>query len=162
VMIDQLSFMYVSPNASVGTLIPMVDNSQPKTENIDVGMYSSLMGTFNFMALVHHIYAMSSRSASSMRFVPFRTLYFNDPWTLPSSTASCEGQSHTRMAMPLSKTKISYQVVLDSFIDLDLVTSQTDEEDPVLEPLWATTVSCSHDCVDDTLTSNEDIIEAMG
>jgi hypothetical protein len=89
--IDQFSFAYASPNASVGPSIPMIDNSQPATENISVRMYSSLMGTFDFMASVHHIYAMSSRSASSMRYVPFCTSYFNDPWTLPSSTASCEG-----------------------------------------------------------------------
>jgi hypothetical protein len=71
VTIDQLSFTYASPNASVGPSIPMIDNSQLTTENIGVRMYSSLMGTFNFMASVHHIYAMSSRSASSMRFIPF-------------------------------------------------------------------------------------------
>jgi hypothetical protein len=143
--IDQLSFAYASPNASVGPSIPVIDNSQPTTENIGVRMYSSLMGTFDFMAPVHHIYAMSSRSASSMRFVPFRTSYFNDPWTLPSSTASCEGQSHTGMAMPLSTTEIVYQVVLDSSVDPDPVTSQTDEEDPVLKPVWATSSSCSRD-----------------
>jgi hypothetical protein len=120
-MIDQLSFVYASPNASVGPSIPVIDNSQPTTENIGVRMYSSLMGTFDFMAPIHHIYAMSSRSASSMRFVPFHTSYFNDPWTLPSSTTSCEGQSHTGMAMPLSTAEIAYQVVLDSSVDPDLV-----------------------------------------
>jgi hypothetical protein len=45
VMIDQLSFAYSSPNASVGPSIPVIDNSQPTTENIGVRMYSSLMGT---------------------------------------------------------------------------------------------------------------------
>jgi hypothetical protein len=100
--IDQLSFVYASPSASVGPSIPMVDNSQPTTENIDVRMYSSLMGTFDFMAPIHHVYAMSSRPVSSERSVPFHTSYFNDPWTLPSSTTSCEGQSHDGMAMPLS------------------------------------------------------------
>ena len=61
--IDQLSFEYASPNAFVGPLILVVDNSQSKTENIDVGMYLSLMGTFDFMAPIHHVYAMSSRSS---------------------------------------------------------------------------------------------------
>jgi len=36
-----------------------------------------------------------------------------------------------------------------------------DEEDPVLEPVWATSSHCSHDCLDETLPSNEYIIEAM-
>jgi hypothetical protein len=49
VMIDQLSFMHASPNASVGPLIPMIDNSQLTTKDIGVRMYSSLMGTFDFM-----------------------------------------------------------------------------------------------------------------
>jgi hypothetical protein len=86
----------------------VIDNSQPKTENIGVIMYSSLMGTFEFIAPVHHIYAMSSKSSRSKRFVPFYTSYFNDPWSLHSSNASCEGQSNDGMAMPLSKTKIVY------------------------------------------------------
>jgi hypothetical protein len=62
VMIDQLSFVYSSPNASLGPSIPVIDISQPTTENIGVRMYSSLMGTFKFLApLSHHIYSMSSR-----------------------------------------------------------------------------------------------------
>jgi hypothetical protein len=84
VMIDQLSFAYASPSASLGMSIPVIDNSQPIIENISVRMYSSLMGTFNFMAPVHHIYAVSSRPVSSERFVPFHTSYFNDTLTLPS------------------------------------------------------------------------------
>jgi hypothetical protein len=36
VTIDQLSFVYASPNASVGLSIPMVNNSQSTTENIVV------------------------------------------------------------------------------------------------------------------------------
>jgi hypothetical protein len=88
-MIDQLSFSHASPNALVGPSIPVIENSQPKNEDIGVGMYSSLMGTFDFVAPIHHIYAMSNRSYSSMRYVPFHTSYFNDTWTIPSSTMSC-------------------------------------------------------------------------
>ena len=121
--IDQFSFVYASPNASVGPSIPAIDNSQLETKNIGVRMYSSLMGSFDFVTPIHYIYAMSSRSTSSMRFVPFHTSYFNDPWTLPSSTASFEGQSHTRMAMPLSVEEIAYHAFLDSYVDPDLVAS---------------------------------------
>jgi hypothetical protein len=143
--IDKLSFAYAIPNASVGLLIPVIDNYQLTIENINVIMYSSLMGTFNSMAPIYHIYAMSSRSASSMRSVPFFTSYFNDPWTLPSSTPSCKGQSHTGMDMPLLAIEIAYQVVLDSSVDLNPITSQTNEEDLVLKLVWATSSSCSHD-----------------
>jgi hypothetical protein len=135
VTIDQLSFAYSSPNAYVGPLIPMIENSQPTTENISVGMYSSLMGTFDFLKLIHHVYAMTSRPASTWRSIPFRTSYFSDPWTLPSPTSSGEGQFHVGMAMPLSTTKIAYQAVLQYSTDLDPVTSPTDEEDPILRPV---------------------------
>jgi hypothetical protein len=158
---DQLSFAYTIPNEFVGPSIPVVNNSQPKTDNISVGMYSSLMGTFDFMASIHHVYAMSSTLVLSERFVPFHTSYFNDRWTLPSSTLSCEGQSHARMAMPLLEVEIAYQVFLDSSTDPDPITSSTDEEDPVLKPMWATSFSCSHDCLNETLPSNEAIIESM-
>jgi hypothetical protein len=122
VTIDLLSFAHASPNSSVGPSFPVIENSQSETEDIGVEMYSSLMGTFDFVAPIHHIYAMSSRSSSSMRSIPFCTLYFNDPWTLPSLTMSCEGQSHIGMEMPLSVVEITYQVVLDSTTDLDHVT----------------------------------------
>jgi hypothetical protein len=36
-----------------------------------------------------------------------------------------------------------------------------DEEDHVLKPIWATSSSFSHDFLDDTLPSDEEIIEAM-
>jgi hypothetical protein len=134
--IGQLSFAYSIPNASVGPSIPMIDNSQPTTKNIDVGMYSSLMGTFNFVALSHHVYAMSIRPILTGRSIPFCTSYFSDLWTLPSPTSSFEGQLHVGLAMPLSTTKIVYQYVLDS--SADPVTSPTYEEDPVLRPVWAT------------------------
>jgi hypothetical protein len=59
VTIDQLSFAYSSPNASVGLSIPVIDNSQSTTENIGVGMYSSLMGTFELLGIdsprLHHV-----------------------------------------------------------------------------------------------------------
>jgi hypothetical protein len=55
------------------------------------------------------------------------------------------------MSMPLSATDIAYQDVLDSSIDLDSIPSPTDEEDLV----WATSLSCSHDFLDETLPSDE-------
>jgi hypothetical protein len=161
VTIDQLCFACSIPNASLGQLIPVIDNSQPTTENIGVVMYSSLMGTFYFSSLNHHVYAMSSRSISTGRSIPFSTSYFNDLWTLPSPTLSCEGQLHAGMAMPLSVAKIMYQANLDSFVDHDIVPSPTDDEDPMFRLAWATSLSCSHDFLNGTLPSNEAIIEAM-
>jgi hypothetical protein len=50
VTINQLSFAYARPNASVGSSILVIDNSQPATDNIGLRMYSSLVGTFDFVA----------------------------------------------------------------------------------------------------------------
>jgi hypothetical protein len=105
VMIDQLSFAYTSHNTSIGPSIPVIDSSQLTIENIIVEMYSSLMGTFNFVAPSHHVYAMTSRPVSTERSIPFHTSYFSDPSTLPYSTASCEGQPHTRI---ISQTSVSH------------------------------------------------------
>jgi hypothetical protein len=35
------------------------------------------------------------------------------------------------------------------------------EEDPILKPVWDTSSYFSHDCLDDTLPSDEGIVEAM-
>jgi hypothetical protein len=74
---------------------------------------------------------------------------------------SCEGQSHIGMEMPLSVAYIVYQVVLDSTVEMDPVSSQTEEEDAILQPIWATSSSCLHDFLNDTLTLDESILEAM-
>jgi hypothetical protein len=161
VMIDQLSFACSSPNASLGLSIPVIKNSQLEPKNISVRMYSSLMGTFDFLALSHHVYAMFSRLVSSGRSIPFRTSYFSDTWTLPSPNLSCEGHLHAGMAMPLSKTKIVYQVVLDSSADPNPVTSLTNKEDPDIRPVWVTSLSCSHDFLNENLPFDEAIIESM-
>jgi hypothetical protein len=104
---------------------------------------------------------MSSRPSSTERSIPFRTSHFSDPWTLPSPTLSIEGQSHASMAMPLLAVDIVYQAILDSSTDPDPATSQTDEEDLVLRPVWATSLSCSHDFLDETLPLDEAILESV-
>ena len=65
------------------------------------------------------------------------------------------------MAIPLLAVEIVYQVFLDSSADPDPITLPMDEDDPVLRPMWATSLSCSHDCLDETLPLDEAIIEAM-
>jgi hypothetical protein len=159
--IDQLSFACSSPNSSLGQSIPMIDNSQSTTENIDVRMYSSLMGTFNFLAPNHQVYSMSSRPVLNGKSIPFCASYFDDPWTLPSLTLSCEGDLHAGMAMPLSAANIACQAILDSSTNPDLVASPTNEEDLVSRPMWVTSLFSSHDFLDGTLPSDESIIEAM-
>jgi hypothetical protein len=61
------------------------------------------------------------------------------------------------MSKPLSAANIVYQVVLDSSVDPDHVPLLTDEEDLVSRPVWATSLSCSHDFLDETFPSDEDM-----
>jgi hypothetical protein len=74
---------------------------------------------------------------------------------------SFEGHFHAGMAMPLLVVEITYQFVIESFIDLDPITSLTNKEDHVLKPIWATSLSFLHDSIDETFPSDYAIIEAM-
>jgi hypothetical protein len=47
VTIDQLSFSRLDPSLGVFT-VPMIDNPQPGIVNVGVGLYPSLMGTFDY------------------------------------------------------------------------------------------------------------------
>jgi hypothetical protein len=125
VTIDQLYFVHASPSASVGPSVPVINDSQQETKDFGVRMYSSLMDSFDFMAPIHHIHAISNLSSLSMRPIPFRFSYFNDPWTLTSSTMSYEVLSHIGMEMPLSTTEVVYQSILDTTADPDPSSSQT-------------------------------------
>jgi hypothetical protein len=54
-----------------------------------------------------------------------------------------------------------YQAILTIVADLDPSSSRTNEVDPILELIWATQSSCSHDFLDNTLPSDESILEVM-
>jgi len=106
VTIDQLSFCN-APNES-GTTIPLVDKFDPSCENIGVGLYPSLMGSFNFTAPILSlkslpIYAIS-QVAQDQEVVDqsFKTNYLSDPWTLPKLDTLVDGESMLGMASPLS------------------------------------------------------------
>jgi hypothetical protein len=159
--INQLSFAHPIPNALVGPPIPVIDNSQRETENVGVRMYSSLMGTFDIMEMIAYINSISGENSSSMRSVPFCTSYFNDPWTLPSPTMSYEGHSHIRMAMPFSTVEFVYQDIQEAIVDLYPSSSWKFKVDLILEPIWFIQSYCSHDFLDNTLPSDEAILEAM-
>ena len=51
VTIDKKSLQKPSVNTSSGASILIIDHSHPETENVGVGMYPSLMGTFIFFHL---------------------------------------------------------------------------------------------------------------
>jgi hypothetical protein len=65
------------------------------------------------------------------------------------------------METPLSVVEVVYQAIFNTIVEPNPFSSQTDKEDPILEPVWATQSSCSHDFLDSTLPSDESILEAM-
>lgn len=82
--VDQLDYSRGDSHTTLDSIVPLVDNPFQPIENLGVGMYSSLMGIFNLPAPTTRINAISSfRGPSRKEF--FRTRYFSDPWTLPSS-----------------------------------------------------------------------------
>ena len=83
VTIDQNSFHILSVNASSGASIPIIDHSQPTTENVGVGMYHSLMGTFNCLALILMIGSSVGWDSTLLNSVPFHTSHMEDPCILP-------------------------------------------------------------------------------
>ena len=89
--IDQLSFTNSSSSASSGPTVRVIENSQLATENIDVGMYPSLMGTFNFLSLFFSIDSTFGGALSSSSLVSLCTSYLGDPMTLPSLVEYGEG-----------------------------------------------------------------------
>ena len=107
VKINQLDYSPIDPYATSDSTVPLVDNPRQPIENLGVGMYSSLMGTFEFPSPITKINAISSSKESS-REEFFQTHYFSDRWTLPSPTTTLvEGQVNG-MAFPISAAKLRY------------------------------------------------------
>jgi hypothetical protein len=65
------------------------------------------------------------------------------------------------MEMPLFVVEVVYQSILDATTNPDPSSSWKDQVDPILEPVWAIQSSCLHDFLEDTLPSDEAILEAM-
>ena len=55
VTVDQLDCPPVDPNVSTDSTVSKLDNTKAPVENLGVGMYSSLMGTFDIPPPMVHI-----------------------------------------------------------------------------------------------------------
>lgn len=100
-------------NAYTESTIPLVNNPKHPIENLGFGIYSSLMGTFDFPTPIARINAISSSKAPSQRDF-FKTHYFSDPWPLPSSTTILDGEHVGGMEFPISVAEISYQSIVNT------------------------------------------------
>ena len=75
VTIDHMSFDNYGSSASLGLTILDIDNSQPATENVGVGLYASLIGTFNILVPILDISSTPCSDSSPMSSAPFCTMY---------------------------------------------------------------------------------------
>jgi hypothetical protein len=157
--IDQLSFSRLDPSLGA-SMVPMIDNPQPGVVNIGVGLCPPLMGTFSYPPPQGDVKFISDHhKAEIFQISSFRTNYFNDPWILPSPSATTEGTGHHGMSMPLSVEKLVYSLVQQASVDPNPTPAQ--ELDPILEPIWAQVSLPNTDSLDLVFPLDEAIIEAM-
>ena len=115
VTIDQLWF-YINVSTNInGETVPLVGNSIRECENVWVGMYPTVIGTFKlpppeWCANPAHIHAISTIAIRSMvKNSHFRNSYFEDSWIVPKPTI---GNGCRRAFWYLSIVEIAYEVVI--------------------------------------------------
>jgi hypothetical protein len=162
VSIDQLSFSCPDPSSGAST-VPMIDHPQPNVINVEVGLCPPFMGTFDYPPPSGDVKFISTvldqPKAEIFQVSSFRTNYFNDLWTLPSTSDSMEGIGHPGMSIPLSVVEVAYSLVQQSSVDLDPTPAQ--ELDPVLEPIWDQDSLATTDSLELVLPYDKAIIEAL-
>ena len=123
-----------------------------------IGIYPSLMGTFNCPVLIFMMRSSFGGASSSLNSVSFCTTHMEDPWILPSLSTS---SMPTETGMSLHAMMVAYQANLDQVAEPSPSSSRMEEEDPYVLPAWTVESSHSHDCLDDVFPSDEAILEAM-
>jgi hypothetical protein len=159
VTINQLSFSKPDPALGAST-ISMIDNPQPGFINVGVGLCPSLMGTFYYPPPHDDIKFISNHhKVEIFQVSSFHTTYFEDPWILPSPSATMDKTWHPIISMPLSVIEVAYSLVQQASAHTDLTPAQ--ELDPLLEPIWAQGSLANIDSLDLVLPYDEVVIEAM-
>jgi hypothetical protein len=159
VTIDQLSFSKPDPSLGV-SMVSMIDNPQPGIVKVGVGLFPSLMGTFDYPPPQGDVkFIFNHRKVEIFQVSPFRMTYFTDPWILPSPSATMEGIGHLGMSMPRSATKVAYSLVQQDLANPDPTPVQ--EFDRILEPIWAQGSLADTNSLELVFPSNEAVIEAM-
>ena len=98
VTIDQLDYFKHDLNNSFDSSIPMITNSEGNQLNLGVGMYPSLMGSFNLPppSQSSPVFAISQiASGNESKEIAFQTQYLNDSWTLLDPHVSTLGEGFT-------------------------------------------------------------------
>jgi hypothetical protein len=159
VTINQLSFSRPDP-ALGASMVLMIDNPQPSVINVGVGLCPSLMGTFDHPSPHGDINFISNHhKVDIFQVSSFCTTYFEDPWILPSPSATIDETGHPGMSMPLSDDEVAYSLAQHASANSDLTPAQ--DLDPLLEPIWAQGSLANTDSLDLVLPFDKVVIEAM-
>jgi hypothetical protein len=159
VTIDQLSFSRPDPALGAST-VPMIDNPQLGVINVGVSLCPYLMGTFDYppphddVKFISNHHKVEIFQASS-----FRMTYFEDPWSLPSPSATMDETGHLGMSMPLSVAEVVYSLFQQASANPDPTLAQ--DLDPPLGPIWAQGSLTNIDSLDLIFPSDKAVIEAM-
>ena len=113
VTIDQLSFTRKGRLETNESTVPLVDQVKPAKESLGVGMYSSLMGTFDIPAPIN--YLGSTSVGNSIMTVVDRM----DSLFLPSLY---------QPEIPLSEVEVAYQAIVNTTTDPIMPPSTVSEE----------------------------------
>jgi len=117
------------------------------------------MGTFDLPAPIARINAISSSKGLSQRDF-FRTHYFSNPWSLPSSTTTLGEGQVGGMVCPMSTTEIAYQSIVN-FVDSNPTPFSPEKLDGDVAPSWTLDLNSTQDFLDTVLPSEEAILEEM-
>jgi hypothetical protein len=157
--IDQLSFY--RPDLSLGaSMVPMIDNPQRGIVNVGDGLCPSFMGTFDYLPPQGDVKFVSDHhKVEIFQVSSFHMTYFNDPWIIPSPSATMEGTGHHGMSMPLSAVEEAYSLFQQALADTD--PTPTQQLDLIPDPIWAQGSLVGTDSLDLVLPLDEAIIEVM-
>ena len=109
--VDQLSFSRPDPTLGA-SMVLMIDNPQPGVVNVGVSLCPSLMGTFDYPPPHNDIKFISNHhKVDIFQVSSFHMNYFDDPWILPSPSATMDATGHAGMSTCLSATEVAYSLV---------------------------------------------------
>ena len=147
VIVHHLSFTRKGILETNESIVPLIDQSKPTNDILGVGMYASLMGTFDIPTPINYLGLMSV-GKFIVKFVN-RT----DPWVLPS---------RHEPQVPLYAVEVYYQVFFNATVDSIATPSSVLEElDEAYLLAWAENYTYSYDCLDMVFPLDKAILEAM-
>lgn len=159
VKVNQLDYSSVDPRATSNSTVLMVDNPRPPTENLGVGMYSSLMGTFDLPPPIARIDTISS-SKEPLRKEFVQTHYFSDPGPLSSSVTTSDDGRVGEIESSMSAAELRCESI-DNSSNNNSTRFSGEALDGDVAHSWTLDSTSTLDCLDIVFPFDKAIFEAM-